>query len=63
VKYSGFVDAVTRIFKQDGAFGFYKGITTKIVQTVLGAAFMFWVKEGVVVYTLMCIRALKRIGK
>lgn len=63
VKYAGFVDAVTRIFAQDGFFGFYKGISSKLVQTVLGAAFMFWVKEGVVVYTLLCIRALKRIGK
>jgi len=59
VKYSGFVDAVKSIYDQDGPLGFYKGIHSKLVQTVLGAAFMFWVKEGVVVYTLRLIRALK----
>jgi len=63
VKYAGFTDAITSIYKQDGALGFYKGIHSKLVQTVLGAAFMFWVKEGVVVHTLNLIRALKRSGK
>lgn len=60
VKYAGFIDAVTSILKADGIKGFYKGITSKIVQTVLGAAFMFWVKEKVVVYTMFCIILLNR---
>ena len=41
--------------------GFYKGITSKIVQTVLGAAFMFWTKEKVVVYTMFCIIMLNKL--
>lgn len=60
VKYAGFTDAVTKIFKADGILGFYKGITSKLVQTVLGAAFMFWVKERVVVYTMFVIILLNR---
>jgi adenine nucleotide transporter 17 len=60
IKYAGFVDAVTRIFAADGLRGFYKGINSKLVQTVLGAAFMFWVKEKVVVYTMFCIVLLNK---
>jgi adenine nucleotide transporter 17 len=63
VKYAGFTDAVTKIFKADGALGFYKGINSKLVQTVLGAAFMFWVKEKVVVYTMLCIVLLTKGGQ
>lgn len=61
VKYAGFVDAVTKILKAEGPMGFYKGITSKIVQTVLGAAFMFWTKEKVVVYTMFCIIMLNKL--
>jgi len=61
VKYAGFVDAVTKIFTAEGVLGFYKGINTKLVQTVLGAAFMFWAKEKVVVYTMFCIILLNKV--
>lgn len=60
VKYAGFVDAVSSIYKADGVVGFYKGITSKLVQTVLGAAFMFWTKEKVVVYTMYFMVLLNR---
>jgi len=61
IKYAGFTDAVTKIFAADGVLGFYKGITSKVVQTVLGAAFMFWAKEKVVVYTMFCIILLNKM--
>jgi len=61
VKYAGFTDAVTKIFTSEGVVGFYKGINTKLVQTVLGAAFMFWVKEKVVVYTMFVIILLNKM--
>jgi len=57
-KYAGFVDAVVTIMKHDGPLGFYRGIHTKLLQTVLGAAFMFWVKDNLVSYTLAFIRLL-----
>lgn len=60
VKYAGFIDAVTKIYGTDGIVGFYKGITTKLVQTVLGAAFMFWTKEKVTVYTMFFMILLNR---
>ena len=49
------------LFSADGVVGFYRGITSKLVQTVLGAAFMFWAKEKVVVYTMFCIVLLNRM--
>lgn len=61
VKYAGFVDAITKIYGAEGPLGFYKGITSKLVQTVLGAAFMFWAKEKVTVYTMLCIILLNRM--
>jgi len=63
VKYAGFADAVTSILRQDGPLGFYKGIHSKIVQTVLGAAFMFWAKEKIVVYTMAIVVLLNRAFK
>jgi len=63
VKYAGFSDAVASILKSDGVLGFYKGIHSKIVQTVLGAAFMFWAKEKIVVYTLSLIVLLNKAFK
>ncbi|EFA83084.1 transmembrane protein [Heterostelium album PN500] len=50
--YKGTFDAITKIFKSDGFLGFFKGMPSKMVQTVLGAAFMFLVKEKIVYYTV-----------
>eukprot|EP01132_Coremiostelium_polycephalum_P005776 gene5776-7186_t len=57
--YKGTLDAIIKIFKSDGILGFFKGMPSKMVQTVLGAAFMFLVKEKIVNYTVLCLFFLK----
>lgn len=47
MQYSGTVDALVRIYKQDGLAGFYAGLRAKIVQSVLAAAILFYIREEV----------------
>ncbi|KAJ8540461.1 hypothetical protein K7X08_030380 [Anisodus acutangulus] len=46
--YSGTLDAMMKIIHYEGFHGFYKGLGTKIVQSVLAAAVLFMVKEELV---------------
>mmetsp|Transcript_22630 Transcript_22630/g.62812 ORF Transcript_22630/g.62812 Transcript_22630/m.62812 type:complete len:319 (+) Transcript_22630:175-1131(+) len=43
--YSGTLDALQKIYEAEGALGFYNGMRTKIVQSVLAAALLFLLKE------------------
>ncbi|PKA63120.1 Peroxisomal nicotinamide adenine dinucleotide carrier [Apostasia shenzhenica] len=47
-QYEGTYDAITKMIKYEGLSGFYKGMGTKIVQSVLAAAVLFMVKEELV---------------
>lgn len=46
--YAGTLDAILKMIRYDGFSGFYKGMSTKIVQSVLAAAILFMVKEELV---------------
>lgn len=46
--YKGTIDAVTKIVRYEGLAGFYRGMGTKILQSVLAAAVLFMVKEELV---------------
>ncbi|GAB2299628.1 hypothetical protein Dimus_033692 [Dionaea muscipula] len=46
--YRGTSDAITKMIHYEGLSGFYKGMSTKIVQSVLAAAILFMVKEELV---------------
>ncbi|KAL1535430.1 peroxisomal nicotinamide adenine dinucleotide carrier [Salvia divinorum] len=46
--YRGTADAVAKMIRYEGCYGFYKGMGTKIVQSVLAAAVLFMVKEELV---------------
>ncbi|XP_057476753.1 peroxisomal nicotinamide adenine dinucleotide carrier isoform X2 [Actinidia eriantha] len=46
--YKGTSDAITKMIRYEGFNGFYKGMSTKIVQSVLAAAVLFMVKEELV---------------
>ncbi|XP_075672198.1 peroxisomal nicotinamide adenine dinucleotide carrier isoform X1 [Castanea sativa] len=46
--YKGTLDAVLKMIRYEGFYGFYKGMSTKIVQSVLAAAVLFMVKEELV---------------
>lgn len=44
----GTLDALMKIIRYEGFHGFYKGMSTKIVQSVLAGAILFMVKEELV---------------
>lgn len=46
--YPGTFDAILKMIRYEGLYGFYKGMGTKIVQSVLAAAVLFMVKEELV---------------
>lgn len=46
--YRGTLDAILKMIRYEGFYGFYKGMSTKIVQSVLAAAVLFMVKEELV---------------
>ncbi|KAK4754606.1 hypothetical protein SAY87_002710 [Trapa incisa] len=46
--YKGTLDAILKMIRYEGSSGFYKGMSTKIVQSVLAAAVLFMVKEELV---------------
>ncbi|KAJ4720007.1 Peroxisomal nicotinamide adenine dinucleotide carrier [Melia azedarach] len=47
-QYKGTLDAILKMIRYEGFYGFYKGMGTKIVQSVLAAAVLFMVKEELV---------------
>ncbi|KAK7276366.1 hypothetical protein RIF29_17505 [Crotalaria pallida] len=47
-QYKGTLDAIIKMIRYEGFYGFYKGMGTKIVQSVLAAAVLFMVKEELV---------------
>ncbi|XP_059628030.1 peroxisomal nicotinamide adenine dinucleotide carrier-like [Cornus florida] len=47
-QYKGTFDAIMKMIHYEGFYGFYKGMGTKIVQSVLAAAILFMVKEELV---------------
>lgn len=46
--YKGTLDAILKMIRYEGFHGFYKGMSTKIVQSVLAAAVLFMIKEELV---------------
>ncbi|XWS74847.1 hypothetical protein CRYUN_Cryun01aG0033100 [Craigia yunnanensis] len=46
--YKGTLDAILKMIHYEGFSGFYKGMNTKIVQSVLAAAVLFMIKEELV---------------
>ncbi|GAB4847740.1 hypothetical protein Ancab_026802 [Ancistrocladus abbreviatus] len=48
LRYSGTLDAIIKMIRYEGFLGFYKGMGTKIVQSVFAASVLFMVKEELV---------------
>ncbi|KAF9314096.1 hypothetical protein BG003_004528 [Podila horticola] len=65
-RYSSIMDGFRKIIKYEGVAGLYKGISSKIVQSILTASFLFMVQASLVQYvarllTTLGMRAQKRI--
>lgn len=46
--YVGTLDVILKMIRYKGFYGFYKGMSTKIVQSVLAATVLFMIKEELV---------------
>ncbi|KAM6543448.1 hypothetical protein CsatB_007895 [Cannabis sativa] len=54
LRYSGTIDAIMKMIRYEGLSSFYKGMSTKIVQSVFAASLLFMIKEELVkAYVLM----------
>lgn len=58
-KYLGPWHAIGKIKRQEGILGFYKGLYTKIFQSVLAAAVLFMTKEELVRQTKVMAKNFK----
>jgi adenine nucleotide transporter 17 len=52
LRYSGTIDGLRKIWQQEGLAGFYKGVETKLLHSVLTSAILFLVKEKAHALTL-----------
>ena len=53
---------MAEIIKKDGILGLYRGIGIKLVQSILTAAFLFFFKEGLVIWSMRVLRAWSRFN-
>ncbi|KAF9425419.1 hypothetical protein BGZ94_007536 [Podila epigama] len=65
-RYTSIMDGFRKIIKYEGVAGLYKGISSKIVQSILTASFLFMAQASLVKYvaqllTSLGLRAQKRI--
>jgi hypothetical protein len=51
----GTLDAILKMIRYEGLHGFYKGMGTKIVQSVLAASVLFMVKEELVKFVVLLV--------
>ncbi|QLL30660.1 hypothetical protein HG536_0A04760 [Torulaspora globosa] len=49
------------IIKREGISGIYQGIGYKLVQSILTAAFLFYFKEGLVLWSMKALRVLRQV--
>ncbi|GFP95661.1 peroxisomal nicotinamide adenine dinucleotide carrier [Phtheirospermum japonicum] len=64
LRYSGTLDAIIKMIRYEGLSSFYKGMSTKIVQSVFAASVLFMVKEELVkTYALLSKKSPKSILK
>ncbi|EYU32812.1 hypothetical protein ABFS82_14G048100 [Erythranthe guttata] len=64
LRYSGTLDAIVKMIRYEGLRSFYKGMSTKIVQSVFAASVLFMVKEELVkTYALLSNKRPKNILK
>ncbi|CAO2831062.1 unnamed protein product [Amaranthus hypochondriacus] len=60
-RYSGTFDAIVKMIRYEGLLGFYKGMSTKIVQSVFAASVLFMVKEELVKTFMILTEKSRRV--
>ncbi|RWR78345.1 peroxisomal nicotinamide adenine dinucleotide carrier-like protein isoform X1 [Cinnamomum micranthum f. kanehirae] len=60
LRYTGTLDAIIKMIRYEGLPGFYKGMSTKIVQSVFAASVLFMIKEELVkAFTILAVGSRK----
>lgn len=60
-RYTGTLDAIMKMIRYEGLPGFYKGMSTKIVQSVFAASVLFMIKEELIKAYLFLAEESKKI--
>lgn len=60
--YKGTSDAIAKMIQYEGFAGFYKGMGTKIVQSVFAAAVLFMIKEELVKATRLLVKGNTKLA-
>lgn len=60
-RYTGTIDAIIKMVRYEGLHGFYKGMGTKIVQSVFAASVLFMVKEELVKLAVLLVGSSRTI--
>ncbi|CAK8570834.1 unnamed protein product [Lathyrus sativus] len=61
LRYSGTFDAIFKMIRYEGLPGFYKGMSTKIVQSVFAASVLFMIKEELVKAIMVLANKRKKV--
>ncbi|CAI8605309.1 unnamed protein product [Vicia faba] len=61
LRYSGTFDAIFKMIRYEGFRGFYKGMSTKIVQSVFAASVLFMIKEELVKAIMVLANKRKKV--
>lgn len=59
--YAGTFDAILKMIRYEGLPGFYKGMSTKIVQSVFAASVLFMIKEELVKAIMVLANKRKKV--
>lgn len=54
------LSVIDTIWKQEGVFGFFKGLRAQILKTVLSSALLLMIKEKITATTWVLILAIRR---
>nr|XP_043609696.1 peroxisomal nicotinamide adenine dinucleotide carrier-like [Erigeron canadensis] len=61
LRYSGTMDAIVKMIRYEGFSSFYKGMSTKIVQSVFAASVLFMIKEELVKFYAVLAKKSQKI--
>ncbi|KAL9665509.1 hypothetical protein QQ045_020929 [Rhodiola kirilowii] len=60
LRYKGTLDAIIKMIRFEGLLGFYKGMSTKIVQSVFAASLLFMMKEELIKAYIFLVNKSKK---
>lgn len=61
-RYTGTLDAILKMVRHEGVLGFYRGMSTKIVQSVFAAAVLFMTKEELVKLARLLVERRRQLA-